>query len=208
MHAAGFGHIDWTDGNLPENAYQRVIMAMASGNQGPRLPKSVLKEQMDLDKGDVAARTAEAERLLVKYTGGWATPRIQSLQAKKGQTKANSRAPKLGAVILVTGATGSLGSHIVQKLAEDRTIAQVVCVNRRSSAPVNERQQGTFLTRGIALTPGARAKLRILDIDTFQPQLGLPPHEYRGLVQSVTHIIHNAWPMSGTRPIAGFEPQL
>lgn len=208
MHAAGFGHVDWTDGNLPENAYQRVIMAMASGDQGPRLPKPALKEQMDLDKGDVAARTAEAERLLAKYTEGWATPRIQSLQAKRGQTKANSRARKLGTVILVTGATGSLGSHIVQKLAEDRTIAQVVCVNRRSSAPVNERQQEAFLTRGIALTPGARAKLRILDTDTSQPQLGLPPHEYRELVQSITHIVHNAWPMSGTRPIAGFGPQL
>lgn len=156
MHAAGFGHVDWTDGNLPENAYQKVIMAMASGDQGPRLPKPALKEQMDLDKGDVAARTAEAERLLAKYTRGWATPRIQSLQAKRGQTKANSRAAKLGAVILVTGATGSLGSHIVQKLAEDRTVAQVVCVNRRSSVPVNERQQEAFLTRGIALTPGAR----------------------------------------------------
>ena len=76
MHAAGFGHVDWTDGNLPENAYQKVIMAMASGDQGPRLPKLALREQMDLDKGDVAARTAEAERLLAKYTRGWVTPRI------------------------------------------------------------------------------------------------------------------------------------
>lgn len=207
MHAAGFGHVDWTDGNLPENAYQKVIMAMASGDQGPRLPIPAAQKAIP-NKGDVAARTAEAERLLAKYTGGWASPRIQSLQTKRTQTKATSRAPNRGAVVLVTGATGSLGSHIVQKLAENRTIAQVVCVNRRSSAPANERQQEAFSTRGIALTPGARAKLRVLDTDTSQPQLGLPPHEYRGLVQSVTHIVHNAWPMSGTRPIAGFEPQL
>ncbi|KAF5859653.1 hypothetical protein ETB97_002564 [Aspergillus alliaceus] len=35
MQAAGFGHVDWTDGNTSANAYQKVIMAMASGDQGP-----------------------------------------------------------------------------------------------------------------------------------------------------------------------------
>jgi nucleoside-diphosphate-sugar epimerase/SAM-dependent methyltransferase len=208
MHAAGYGHVDWTDGNLQENTYQKVIMAMASGDQGPRLPKPVPEQVIGIDKGDVAARTAEAERLLAKYISGWATPKLQALNAKWDKTKANSRAPHLGAVVLVTGATGSLGSHIVQKLADNGTVAQVVCVNRRSSIPVNKRQQEAFLTRGITLTPGARAKLRVLETDTSKPQLGLPPHEYAWLVQHVTHLVHNAWPMSGTRPVAGFEPQL
>ncbi|KAL9619500.1 MAG: hypothetical protein Q9160_005863 [Pyrenula sp. 1 TL-2023] len=208
MHTAGFGHVDWTDGNLEENTYQKVIMAMASGYQRPRLPKPAPEQRIEMDKGDVPARTAEAERLLAKYSNGWATPGLQAPNAKREMMKASIRAPKLGAVVLVTGATGSLGSHIVQKLAEDRTVAQVVCVNRRSSVPVNKRQQEAFLTRGIDLTPGARAKLRILETDTSQPQLGLPPHEYSWLVQNITHLVHNAWPMSGTRPVAGFEPQL
>ncbi|OIW25922.1 hypothetical protein CONLIGDRAFT_512814 [Coniochaeta ligniaria NRRL 30616] len=208
MHAAGFGHVDWTDGNLEENTYQKVIMAMASGDQQPRLPKPAPEQETGMDKGDVVARTSEAERLLAKYCSGWATPKLQALNAKREKAKANSRAPNLGAVVLVTGATGGLGSHIVQKLAENGTVAQVVCVNRRSSIPVNKRQQEAFLTRGIALTPGARAKLRVLETDTSKPQLGLPPHEYAWLVQHVTHIVHNAWPMSGTRPVAGFEPQL
>nr|CAG8993142.1 Non reducing polyketide synthase [Penicillium sclerotiorum] len=208
MHTAGFGHVDWTDGNLNENAYQKVIMATASGAQGPRLPKPVIQEETGVDKGDVAARTAEAERLLAKYTNGWATPRLRSLNARRETATSGARTPDLGAVVLVTGATGGLGSHIVQKLAEDRTVAQVVCINRRSSVPAKTRQQDAFLTRGIALTPGARAKLRILDTDTSKPQLGLPPHEYSLLVQNVTHLVHNAWPMSGTRPVSGFEPQL
>lgn len=208
MHAAGFGHVDWTDGHLQENAYQKVIIAMASGDQGPRLPKPGPKQTTALDQGDVAARTAEAERLLAKYTSGWATQKLQALSTRR-QNTTGSTSPNIGAVVLVTGATGSLGSHIVQKLAENGTVAQVICVNRRSnSVPVNTRQQEAFATRGITLTPGARAKLRVLDADTSKPQLGLPLHEWASLVQTVTHVVHSAWPMSGTRPVAAFEPQL
>jgi malonyl CoA-acyl carrier protein transacylase/acyl carrier protein/SAM-dependent methyltransferase len=31
LHAMGYGHVDWTDGQLPENQIQRIIIAMASG---------------------------------------------------------------------------------------------------------------------------------------------------------------------------------
>ena len=38
LHDAGYGHVDWTDGHLPENRVQRIIIAMASGPQYDRLP--------------------------------------------------------------------------------------------------------------------------------------------------------------------------
>lgn len=212
LHAAGFGHVDWSDGNLPENAVQKVIFALASGTQGPRLPKPVPERSIELDRGDVAARTAEAERLVTKYSDGWATRGLQALATRRekdrGQQKRNK--PDLGAVVIVTGATGSLGSHLVQKLAENPEVAQVVCLNRRSSSGLsaNKKQQEAFGSRGIELSPGARAKLRVLDADTSQAQLGLRPYDYGWLLQHGTHIVHNAWPMSGTRPVSAFEPQL
>ncbi|KAF7554237.1 hypothetical protein G7Z17_g3055 [Cylindrodendrum hubeiense] len=212
LHAAGFGHVDWTDGNLPENAFQKVIIALASGAPGPRLPKPAPEPEPE---PEVVGRTAEAERLVTKYSDGWATPKLQALGVRSEENKDGEKRKKpnrmdLGAVVLVTGATGSLGSHLVQKLAENPTVAQVVCLNRRSNSglPVEKRQQDAFLSRGIALSPGARAKLRVLETDTSQAQLGLPPHDYGWLVQHGTHIVHNAWPMSGTRPLGAFEPQL
>ena len=38
LHNVGYGHVDWTDGQLPENRVQRIIIAMASGPQYDRLP--------------------------------------------------------------------------------------------------------------------------------------------------------------------------
>ena len=38
LHDAGYGHVDWTDGHLPENHIQRIIIAMASGPKYDRLP--------------------------------------------------------------------------------------------------------------------------------------------------------------------------
>ncbi|KAJ5298839.1 uncharacterized protein N7443_006959 [Penicillium atrosanguineum] len=115
----------------------------------------------------------------------------------------------LDAVVLVTGATGSLGSHLAQKLAEDPKVARVVCLNRRSSSVLAEkRQQEAFANRGIKLLPSTRAKLRIFETDTSKAQLGLSPLDYSWLVEHATNIVHNAWPMSGTRPISAFEPQL
>ncbi|KAE8141612.1 hypothetical protein BDV38DRAFT_278966 [Aspergillus pseudotamarii] len=204
LHAAGFGHVDWTDGNTSANAYQKVIMAIASGGQGPRLPKSSAPTKVT--RVDDGARTTEVERLVQQYASGWATPQLLRFKAKMQD---NGRAPNRGAVVLVTGATGSLGSHIVQKLAENPSVAQVVCVNRDSiSVPALKRQQDAFQERNIKLKPAARAKLRVLATDTAKAQLGLPVHEYTWLVQNITHIIHNAWPMSWTRTVSAFAPQL
>ncbi|KAL4745839.1 hypothetical protein BDW72DRAFT_210967 [Aspergillus terricola var. indicus] len=219
LHRAGFGHVDWTDGNLPENTFQKVIIALASGAQGARLPKPEPVQTLipELNRENVEARTATAESLVAKYTAGWETPKLRALASRTekeepGRTLAPHAAPGRRAheaVVIVTGATGSLGSHIVQRLAETSSVATVVCLNRRSSTTTPEkRQQAALTARGITLSPGARAKLRVLETDTSRPQLGLPPLEYGWLLENATDIIHNAWPMSGTRPVSAFEPQL
>ncbi|KAI4871010.1 hypothetical protein F4820DRAFT_985 [Hypoxylon rubiginosum] len=206
LRGAGFGHVDWTDGSLPENAFQKVIMALASGEPEPEhLPKALpgTTKTTQLDRGDVKARELEAEGFVATYTRGWDTPELNAAQDRKPSTVSSSTA----AVVVVTGATGSLGAHLVQQFAEHPGVATVVCVNRPSSRPVDQRQEDAFNNRGIILSPDAHRKLRVLETDTSKPHLGLPTAEYAWLAQNGTHIVHNAWPMSGTRPIKAFEPQ-
>ncbi|MCJ1391060.1 hypothetical protein MMC18_003921 [Xylographa bjoerkii] len=206
LHAAGFGYVDWTDGDLPEHAYHKVIVAMASGAQGPRLPKPAPAAAFNIDKGDVAARTATAEALVAKYSTAWATPALEIKHAKleKGGNSSSGLAPKLGDVVLVTGGTGSLGCHIVQSLAENPTVAQVVCLNRPSAVAVDKRQHDILRMRGIAVTPGVSAKVRALATDMAQQALGLAPHEHAWLLQHATYIVYNTWPIGGTRPLIAF----
>ncbi|KAL4997563.1 hypothetical protein BDV10DRAFT_201828 [Aspergillus recurvatus] len=198
LHAAGFGHVDWTDGSLPENRFQKVIIALASGPEQAKLPKPgpLLVEHKSTPE-QTASRAADAEKYIATYTAGFSAPVAIPSSGPDGE----------GAVVLVTGGTGSLGSHAVAALAEHPAVRTVVCVNRRSNQPAQSRQAEALTLRGINLSPTSQAKLRVLETDTSKPMLGLPETEYNWLARNGTHIIHNAWPMSGTRPIRGFEAQ-
>ncbi|CAI7648453.1 unnamed protein product [Penicillium glandicola] len=157
-------------------------------------------EEMHLEeqtKRKVTAREVEAERYVTEYTAGW-TPAQPSYTTE-------SIADSHDAVVITTGATGSLGAHVVAALASHPSVKTVVCINRHRPTPVESRQDDAFSSRGIKLTPEARAKLRILATDTSQSQLGLETSEYQWLTQHGSHIVHSAWPLSGSRPISGFE---
>ncbi|RHZ46593.1 uncharacterized protein CDV56_104489 [Aspergillus thermomutatus] len=150
-------------------------------------------------KRDVPAREADAERYVAEYTAGW-TPAQPSYTSE-------AIAGSHDAVVVVTGATGSLGAHVVAALASHPSVKTVVCINRHRPTPVETRQDDAFSSRGITLTPEARSKLRILATDSSQPRLGLQPSEYQWLTQHGSHIVHSAWPLSGSRPTSAFAPQ-
>ncbi|KAL8709501.1 MAG: hypothetical protein Q9220_005743 [cf. Caloplaca sp. 1 TL-2023] len=193
LQSVGFGHVDWTDGSRPENEIQKVIIALASGDAQARLPKP--QKTVEAEVRRHAAREAEVAKYVKQYSHGFVEPASMPVAAHGQQC------------VLVTGASGSLGSHIVAHLAELPTIKHVICINRRSSIETKMRQYQAFTSRGIHLDTDMMSKLKIWETDTSKPHLGLPQTDFDWLVENVTHILHNAWPMSGTRPIQTFEPQ-
>jgi hypothetical protein len=198
----GFGHVDWTEGQLREASLQRLIIAYASG---PRLPRydnpepSRLPTPANNTLTDITERKAVIEGLIEKYTEGFRAPTLPS---------GSSAGPlPLKHCVLVTGATGSLGSHIVSHLAQLSTVDRVVCLNRLSTEEADERQQKSLAMRGIMLNPAVISKLKVVTTDTSKPNLGLSPERYRELVLSVTDVVHSAWPMSLNRPIRAYAAQ-
>ena len=108
--------------------------------------------------------------------------------------------------VLITGATGSLGAHLVEHFLK-LSSTNVVCFNRPSSTDPVTRQRNALEQKGITIDDQNFAKVQIIASDASKPLLGLNEAAYANLVKKTTHIIHNAWPMSITRSIAEFEKQ-
>lgn len=197
LRAAGFGRVDWTDGDLAENKIQRVIMAMASGEAVEMRPRPRTgDDKSEFRNADI--REAEAERYVTKYSADFVAAVHQS--PDHGKSSHNT--------IVITGGTGSLGAHLVAAFASRLEVTTVVCLNRWSgSNTATTRQQEAMASRKIVLPHNIEAKVQAFEMDAGKPYLGLSKDQYTFLVSDTTHIIHNAWPMSGTRQLRAFEAQ-
>lgn len=196
LQSSGFGDVDWTDGELSEADMQRLIIAHASRPRYPRAPKPEIGVSLSSESLE---RQAVLDAYIDKYTEGW------SVKLKPGPASLEQTSSEK--CVLVTGATGSLGSHIAVALAQRPDINQVICLNRISTLPATTRQHQSLQTRGLNLSPSEFEKLEVIATDTSKPRLGLSSEVYDSLVRRVTHIIHSAWPMSLTRPLRGYETQ-
>ncbi|KAL8692796.1 MAG: hypothetical protein Q9218_002237, partial [Villophora microphyllina] len=196
LQSAGYGHVDWTDGSSPEVNIQRVFIALASGVRGDRFPAASSSAKGQQANYNHAARQAATDEYIQKSTLGFSVP-----------PNVGNKTSSSATTVLVTGATGSLGSHLVEHLANLPTVQTVICLNRRNSIKPTLRQHQALSNKGIALSASALAKLHVLEADLAKPSLGLPHQQYQQLCETVTHIIHNAWPMSGKLPLKGFATQ-
>ena len=197
LQSVGYGHVDWTDGNRPENNIQRFFIALASESRYGRLPIS--PKPVKSQATDSTARKVAVDEYVRKSAHGFSAP------AQLDQVTAPSASDQC---VLVTGATGSVGSHLVAHFAELPNVKAVICLNRhRSGSEPEARQKQSMESRGIKLDTNALSKLKAFETDTAKPMLGLPLNKYETLLSTVTHILHNAWPMSTQRPVKGFELQ-
>ncbi|KAL7418303.1 hypothetical protein Q5752_006759 [Cryptotrichosporon argae] len=114
-----------------------------------------------------------------------------------------------GEVVVLTGATGSLGAHILHQLVASPAVARVVCLSRaRSHADSLARVRDSLATRQRRLTPAELAKITSLAADVNAPQLGLGEAEYDALRRQATAVVHNAWPVNFVLSIDSFEPHI
>ncbi|KAK3695745.1 hypothetical protein B0T22DRAFT_509135 [Podospora appendiculata] len=152
-------------------------------------------------------------------TTGTTTP-ISEMERFIAKYAASTPPAETGHVILLTGSTGSLGTHLVQHLSSLPSVARIICIIRKPSSSstsiVSESPKDdlktTFAARhGMSLPPEIwAAKIDVLQADFAKPApfLGLAePHRYDDLRRRVTHIIHNGWPMDFNRHVSSFESQ-
>ncbi|CAF9923631.1 hypothetical protein IMSHALPRED_005976 [Imshaugia aleurites] len=106
--------------------------------------------------------------------------------------------------VILTGSTGTIGSHLLANILTNPAVAHVYCFTRIRPTPPLERQCSSHETNGLpAHFPPERVSF--LETDLSQPYFGLSRPTYKKLLNSVTHILHNAWEVNFNLSIQSFQ---
>ncbi|KAJ7618680.1 hypothetical protein FB45DRAFT_755992 [Roridomyces roridus] len=109
-------------------------------------------------------------------------------------------------VVVVTGTTGALGSHLLAQLLSMDEISAVYAFNRPGKN-LEQRQHDAFTTYGLDARLLQSNKLWLLGANLTEPTtLGLPENIYSRVKECVTCIIHNAWHVDFKMSLSSLEP--
>ncbi|KAI9716320.1 MAG: putative NRPS-like protein biosynthetic cluster [Candelaria pacifica] len=111
-----------------------------------------------------------------------------------------------GETVVLTGATGSLGAHILAQMVNSHSTKKVYCLVRGDN-PLDRVLQ-SLKERGTLLEPSSEHKIEALSTDFSQPDLGLTEKMMEELKAEVSLIIHLAWPVNFSIHLQSFEPHL
>ncbi|KAL1982511.1 hypothetical protein VTN96DRAFT_1236 [Rasamsonia emersonii] len=143
-------------------------------------------------------RAATLQRILDRWTKDLPTPDTLPAVGPEPETW----------TVVLTGSTGSLGSYLLDALLGNPRVGKVICLNRSSGGA--DRQLAVCEARGLRtsqLEEGIASRVEFLQSDDLSaPQLGLASAtDYERLLTTVTHVIHNAWPVNFNLSVESFD---
>jgi long-chain acyl-CoA synthetase len=94
-------------------------------------------------------------------------------------------------VILLTGATGFVGTEVARRLIGDGDLSVVALVQARDADHARRLARRAWDGRP-ELTDAIGRGIEVIAGDVTEPQFGLEPAAYEGLVHRLTHIVHTA----------------
>ncbi|KAJ7459820.1 hypothetical protein FB451DRAFT_1182121 [Mycena latifolia] len=162
-----------------------------------------LKQNADIgsapdEETSMASKSNAMHEMVTKY--------IQGFPSHRGQRDFPLPSEK---VVLVTGTTGELGCYLLSRLLADSNVVRVYALNRSSpQESLRERQALALLDRGLPAEILNSPKLSLLEGDIAKLDFDLTARVYQQMQQSVTHIIHTAWPVDFTLGLPSFEPNI
>ena len=110
-----------------------------------------------------------------------------------------------GEVVILTGATGALGAHILSLLRSSSHVSEIHCLIRAASpTAANERVSKSLLARNKASLSSTSSKVTCHACKLSEPALGLSPSTYKDLASRTTIIIHAAWAVNFSMRLSSF----
>ncbi|KAK7031412.1 L-aminoadipate-semialdehyde dehydrogenase [Favolaschia claudopus] len=149
-----------------------------------KLAEHILSLQTGTDSTD-----SRHEAQMLAMVDKWSNQLIQSKPAPNA-----SKRPENHRVVVLTGATGSLGAHILHQLVSSPSVRKVICLSRAQSHHDSVQRIAESIKARKLPPPGD--KLVSYAANANAPFLGLAESEYEALRAEVTDVIHNAWPVN------------
>jgi thioester reductase-like protein len=141
-----------------------------------------------------ATQKEAIDGLVAKYTSGLPPSR---------QIPVNRSAQLHSHVVILTGATGFLGTYLLAKLRSDPTVSHIFCLVRSKAAERALHQ--TVEKTTVAVGP---ARVDILLSDLSDVHFGLSDTLFESLRQAATSIVHVAWEVNFNKPLLTFESNI
>ena len=135
------------------------------------------------------------QRIIEQYSSEFSSWPVESTTAKQGTGQE---------IILLTGASGSLGTALLEALVAAPTVSRVYALLR---GPNNlQKLEASLKLRGLdAKEVLSNNKVEVFDYSMKDPLLGLDVDTYHRLSKQVTTVLHNAWRVDFNQAVEGFE---
>ncbi|UPX12197.1 uncharacterized protein EKO05_0002760 [Ascochyta rabiei] len=153
-----------------------------------------LYQSVTKSNGQPAASITRVEKLgamVRKYT--------KDMVRQRGTMKTPKNPSKH--TIVLTGSTGSLGSHILEQLLKNPDVEKVYCMNRSDNAEVRQKDSfKRYHNQSVAFS-----KAEFLKTDFGSGNFGLSDIMYSHLRSTVTVFIHSAWSVDFNLSLESYE---
>ena len=108
-------------------------------------------------------------------------------------------------VVILTGATGALGAHILSLLRSSPHVSEIHCLIRAASpSAARERISKSLLARNKAPLDPTSPQITCHPCKLSDSALGLPSSTYKDLATRTTLIIHAAWAVNFSMRLSSF----
>ncbi|KAH7077084.1 male sterility protein-domain-containing protein [Paraphoma chrysanthemicola] len=155
-----------------------------------RLADFVLRKR----HGKSDASEEDEERLMVDLVEQYGSFEQTS---NNNQSNGHHLKEKTGEVIVLTGATGALGAHILDLLQKSTSVDVIYCLVRGADEhAAKERVSKALQQKGLADLVASNihnTKVKVVPAQLSDERLGLADDLYEYLANEVTSIIHVAW---------------
>ncbi|KAF9458834.1 L-aminoadipate-semialdehyde dehydrogenase [Collybia nuda] len=155
-----------------------------------------------IQSGAIDAGSSNHVEKMLTMLGKWTGKLIAHETASEALPK-----PLNEKVVVLTGATGSLGAHILHQLTLSPVVRKVICLSRANSHEESmQRLKESMRLRRLAFDH--IEKVQSFAANANAPFLGLLEAEYEAIRKEVTDIIHNAWPVNFVLSIESYDEHI